>query len=103
MRIEDERSIVFRFRDIEQNLFAKEPEIKKTVKTIEQRLAMIRQRYEDKRKRIEKKCKEMEEHQKKLLNELSHRREGLELYRQMAANEHLFPDVFLSDFNKSKA
>ena len=102
MRIEDERSIVFRFRDIEQNLFAKEPEIKKTVKTIEQRLAMIRQRYEDKRKRIEKKCKEMEEHQKKLLNELSHRREGLELYRQMVDNEHLIPDVFLSDDNTRK-
>ena len=102
MRIEDERSIVFRFRDIEQNLFAKEPEIKKTVKTIEQRLAMIRQRYEDKRKRIEKKCKEMEEHQKKLLNELSHRREGLELYRQMVDNEHLIPDAFLSDDNTRK-
>lgn len=102
MRIEDERSIVFRFRDIEQNLFAKESEIKKTVKTIEQRLAMIRQRYEDKRKRIEKKCKEMEEHQKKLLNELSHRREGLELYRQMVDNEHLIPDSFLSDDNTRK-
>ena len=55
MRIDEERSIVIRYRDAEQNLFAKEPEIKKAIKTIEQRLAMIRQRYEDRRTRIGKK------------------------------------------------
>ena len=38
---------------------AMEPEIKKAIKTIEQRLAMIRQRYEDRQTRIGKKCKEM--------------------------------------------
>lgn len=40
MRIDEERSIVIRYRDTEQNLFAKEPEIKKAIKTIEQRLAI---------------------------------------------------------------
>ena len=96
-RIEDERSIVIRYRDTEQNLFAKESEIKKTIKAIEQRLAMMRQCYDDKRIRIGKKCKEMEERQKKLLSELTHRREGLTLYHQMVENEHLVPDAFLSD------
>lgn len=100
-KIEDERSIVFRYRHTEQNLFAKEPEIRKEIKNIEQRLAMIRQRYEDKRIRIEKKCKEMKERQKELHNELLHMREGLELYHQMVENEHLVPDTFLSD-NKTK-
>lgn len=96
-KIEDERSIVIRYRHTEQNLFAKEPEIRKEIKNIEQRLAMIRQRYEDKRIRIEKKCKEMKERQEELHNELLHMREGLELYHQMVENEHLVPDTFLSD------
>ena len=102
-RIEDERPIVIRYRDTERNLFAKEPEIKKTIKTIEQRLAMIRQRYEDKRIRIGKKCKELEERQKKLLSELAHLKEGLTLYHQMVENEHLVPDAFLSDDKTTKA
>lgn len=96
-KIEDERSIVIRYRHTEQNLFAKEPEIRKEIKNIEQRLAMIRQRYEDKRIRIEKKCKEMKERQEELHNELLHMREGLELYHQMVEYEHLVPDTFLSD------
>ena len=101
-RIEDERSIVIRYRDTEQHLFAKEPEIRKTIKTIEQRLAMMRQRYEDRRIRIGKKCKEMEERQKKFLSELAHRKEGLKLYHQMVENEHLVPDAFLSDDKTTK-
>ena len=101
-RIEDERPIVIRYRDTERNLFAKEPEIKKTIKTIEQRLAMIRRRYEDKRIRIGKKCKELEERQKKLLSELAHLKEGLTLYHQMVENEHLVPDAFLSDDKTTK-
>ena len=96
-RIESERSIVIRYRDMEQNLFAIEPEIKKTIKAIEQRLAMIRQRYDDRQMRIDKKCREMEERQKKLLGELMHRKEGLKLYHQMVENEHLVPDAYLSD------
>ncbi len=102
MRIDKERSIVIRYRDTEQNLFAKEPEIKKAIKTIEQRLAMIRQRYEDRRTRIGKKCKEMEERRKKVRGELTHRREGLTLYHQMVENEHLVPDAFLSDDKMKK-
>lgn len=96
-RIEGERPTVLRYRDAEKNLFAKEPEIKKRIKAIEQQLSMMRQRYEDKRMRIEKKCKEMEAHQKMLLKELAHRREGLDLYHQMVENEHLVPDTYLSD------
>ena len=102
MRIDEERSIVIRYRDAEQNLFAKEPEIKKAIKTIEQRLAMIRQRYEDRRTRIGKKCKEMEERRKKVRGELTHRKEGLTLYHQMVENEHLVPDAFLSDDKMKK-
>lgn len=96
-RINKERPIVIKYRDAEQNLFAKEPEIKKTIKDIEQRLSRIRQRYEDKRARIEKKCKEKEEYQRVVLKELEHRREGLNLYHQMVENEHLVPDTYLSD------
>jgi len=101
-RIEDERPIVIRYRDAEQNLFAKEPEIKKSVKAIEQRFSMMRLRYEDKRTRIRKKCKEMEERQNILLKELTHRREGLNLYHQMVENEHLVPDTYLSDDKRMK-
>ena len=96
-QIEVERSTVIRYRDAEQNLFAKEPEIKKNIKEIEQQLAMMRQRYEDKRARIEKKRQEMEERQKSILKDLTHRREGLNQYHQMVENEHLVPDSFLSD------
>ncbi|WP_414630772.1 ATP-binding protein [Bacteroides sp. UBA939] len=97
MRIEKERPIVIKYRDAEQNLFAKEPEIRKTIKDIEQQLSMIRQRYEDKRTRIEKKCKEKEERQRIVLKELAHRKEELNLYHQMVENEHLIPDAYLSD------
>lgn len=95
--INNERPDIIRYRDAEQNLFAKEPEIKKTIKDIEQQLAMMRQRYEDKRTRMEKKRQELEERQKSVLKNLTHRREGLNLYHQVVENEHLVPDTFLSD------
>ena len=96
-QIETERSVVIRYRDAEQNLFAKEPEIRKNIKDIEQRLAMMRQRYEDKLTHIEKKRLELEERQKAVVKNLTHRREGLTLYHQVVENEHLVPDSFLSD------
>jgi hypothetical protein len=58
---------------------------------------MIRQRYDDKRLRIEKKKNELEAKHKDILKELSHRREGLNLYHQMIENEHLVPVTYLSD------
>ena len=96
-KIEKERPDVIRYRDAEQNLFAKEPEIRKTIKDIEQQLAMMRQRYEDKRTRIEKKRQELEERHKTVVKNLTHRREGLNLYHQVVETEHLVPDTFLSD------
>ena len=96
-QIDAERPTVIRYRDAEQNLFAKEPEIKKSIKDIEQQLAMMRQRYEDKRTRIEKKRQDMEERQKVILKDLTHRREGLNQYHQMVENEHLVPNSFLTD------
>ena len=96
-QINEERPIVIRYRDAEQNLFAKEPEIKKSIKDIEQQLSMMRQRYEDKRARIEKKRQELEERQKSLVKDLTHRREGVAQYHQVVENEHLVPDGFLSD------
>ena len=96
-RIDKERPTVIKYRDTQENLFAKEPEIKKTIKDIDQRLSMMRQRYEDKRTRIGKKLKEMEDQQKMVLKELAHRKDGLNLYHQMIENEHLVPDTFLSD------
>ena len=96
-QIDAERPTVIRYRDAEQNLFAKEPEIKKSIKDIEQQLAMMRQRYEDKRARIEKKRQDMEERQKVILKDLTHRREGLNQYHQMVENEHLVPNSFLTD------
>ena len=100
-QIESERPTVIRFSDAEQNLFAKEPEIRKSIKDIEQQLAMMRQRFEDKRTRIEKKRQEIENRHKEILKELTYRREGLNQYHQMVENEHLMPDSFLSD-NKTK-
>ena len=96
-QIDAERPTVIRYRDAEQNLFAKESEIKKSIMDMEQKLTMMRQRYEDKRARIEKKRQEMEERKKTILKDLTHRREGLNLYHQMVENEHLVPDTFLSD------
>ena len=96
-RIENERSVVIRYRDAEQNLFAKEPEIKKTIKVIEQQLATMRQRFEDKKDRIEKKRHELEERQKAVLKNLTHRQDGLKQYHQVVENEHLVPDTYLSD------
>lgn len=97
MKINNERPDVIRYRDAEKNLFAKEPEIKKTIKDIEQQLAMVRQRYEDKRTRIEKKRQELEERQKAVLKNLTHRREGLNQYHQVVETEHLVPETYLSD------
>ena len=99
-QIADERPTVIRYRDAEQNLFAKEPEIKKDIKNIEQKLAMMRQRYEDKRARTEKRRQEIEERQKTILKDLSHRREGLNQYHMMVENEHFVPDTFLLDDNQ---
>ena len=96
-RIENERSIVIRYYDAEQTLFAKEPEIKKAIKDIDQQIAMMRQRYEDKRTRIVKKIVELDEQQKIVIKNLTHRREGLTMYRQVIENEHLVPDSHLSD------
>ena len=96
-RIENERPVVIRYRDAQQNLFATEPEIKKNIKDIEQQLAMMRQRYEDKQARIEKKRQELEERQKSLLKNLAHRRDGVNQYHQVVENEHLVPDAYLSD------
>lgn len=96
-KIETERPDVIRYHYAEQNLFAKEPEIKKSIKDIEQQLAMMRQRYEDKRTRLERKRQELEERQKAVGKNLTHRREGLKQYHQIVENEHLVPDGFLSD------
>lgn len=96
-KINNERSDVIRYRDAEQNLFAKEPEIKKAIKDIEQQLAMMHQRYEDKRARIEKKRQALEEHQKAVLKNLTHRREGVNQYHQMVENERLVPETYFSD------
>lgn len=96
-RIENERPIVIRYRDAEQNLFAHEPDIKADIKSIEQKLATMRQRFEDKRVRIEKKRQELEEREKTVLKNLSHRQDGLNLYHQVVENEHLVPDTYLSD------
>lgn len=99
-KIEEERPIVIRYRDAEQSLLAKEPEIKKAINDIERRLSVIRQRYEDKRTRIKKKHQELEERQKNILKDLLHRREGIHLYRQMVETEHLVPEIYLSDDKK---
>lgn len=96
-QIEKERTAVIRYRDAEQNLLAKEPEVRNSIKDIEQKLQMIRQRFEDKRTRVEKRCLELEERLKHVQRELAHRREGLNQYHQVVENEHLVPDTFLSD------
>lgn len=96
-KIDKERNTVIQYRFAEQSLFAMEPEIRAAIKDIEQRLIMLRQRYEDKRIRIEKKRLGMEERLKVIQKDLSRRKDGLELYRQMVDNERLVPDSLLSD------
>lgn len=95
--IESHRNVVIRYRYAEENLFAKEPEIRKSIKDIENQVAMLRQRYEDKRSRIEKKRHEFEERQKIVLNDLDHRRDGLTQYHQVIEKEHLVPETYLTD------
>ena len=89
--------MVIRYRDAQQNLFAKEPEIRKDIKDIEQQLARMSKRYEDKQIRVEKKRLEQEERQKAIGKDLARRREGLNLYHQMVENEHLVPETLLAD------
>ena len=96
-QIDNERPMVIRYRDAQQNLFAKEPEIRKDIKDIEQQLARMSKRYEDKKTRVEKKRQEQEERQKATSKDLARRREGLNLYRQMVENEHLVPETLLTD------
>lgn len=95
--IESDRDVVIRYRYAEENLFAKEPEIRKSIKDIENQVAMLRQRYEDKHSRIEKKIHEFEERKKIVLNDLDHRRDGLTQYHQVVEKEHLVPDTYLTD------
>ena len=96
-QIDKERPMVIRYRDAQQNLFAKEPEIRKDIKDIELQLTRISKRYEDKQTRVAKKRQEQEERQKAIIKDLARRREGLNLYRQMVENEHLVPEKLLSD------
>ena len=95
--IATDRVVVIKYRDAEEKLFAKEPEIRKGIKAIENQLAMLRQRYEDKRARIEKKRQELEERQRIVRKELEHRRDGLNQYHQVVDNEHLVPETYLTD------
>lgn len=95
--IESHRDVVIRYRYAEENLFTKEPEIRKSIKDIENQVAMLRQRYEDKHSRIEKKRHEFEERKKIVLNDLDHRRDGLTQYHQVVEKEHLVPDTYLTD------
>ena len=95
--IESDRDVVIRYRYAEENLFAKEPEIRKSIKDIENQVAMLRQRYEDKRSRIEKKRLDFEERQKIVFKDLAHRRDGLTQYHQVVEKEHLVPDTYLTD------
>lgn len=96
-QIDKERPMVIRYRDAQQNLFAKEPEIRKDIKDIEQQLTRMSKRYEDKKTRVAKKRQEQEERQKAIIKDLARRREGLNLYRQMVENEHLVPETLLTD------
>ena len=96
-QIDNERPMVIRYRDAQQNLFAKEPEIRKDIKDIEQQLARMSKRYEDKKTRVEKKRQEQEERLKAIGKDLTRRREGLNLYHQMVENEHLVPETLLAD------
>ena len=96
-QIKEESHIVISYHEAENKLFAKEPEIKKSIEDIGRKLMMLRQRYEDKRARIEKKRRELKEHQEVVLKDLNHKRNGLNLYQQMVENEHLVPDAFLTD------
>lgn len=95
--IETDRDVVNKYRYAEETLFAKEPEIRKGIKDIENQIAMLLQRYEDKRSRIEKKIQEIEERQKIVLKDLAHRQDGLNQYHQVIENEHLVPDTYLTD------
>ena len=96
-QIEAERPIVIKYMDAEENLFSKEPEIRKELKEIERQLLEVRKRYDEKRARIENKRTDKENSLKLLQNELVKRRDGLNLYRQVVENEHVIPANFIAD------
>lgn len=96
-QIEIERQVVTEYRVAERDLFAIEPVVRKEIKGIEQNLQLIHQKFEDKRERIEKKRQSLEDSARETQKELTHREEGLVLYRQMVENEHLVPEPILSE------
>lgn len=96
-QIEAERPIVIKYMDAEENLFSKEPEIRKELKEIERQLLEVRKRYDEKRARIENKRTDKENSLKLLQNELVKRRDGLNLYHQVVENEHIIPANFIAD------
>lgn len=96
-RIEEERPIVIKYRDAEENLFSKEPEIRKEVKEIERQLNDVRKRYDEKRTRIGNKRIDKETSLKLLQKELFERKDGLNSYQQVVDNEHIIPPRFFAD------
>lgn len=96
-QIESERQMVTEYHVAERDLFAIEPVVRKEIKAIENKLQLARQKFEDKRGRVVKKRQELESKANDCQKELSHRKEGLELYHQVIENEHLVPDSVMSD------
>lgn len=96
-QIAEERPMVIQYRDAEQRLFAKEPEVRKAIEHLRQQLSELRRRYDERRTRCEQKRTAMEEQQKSLSKSLSERREGLKRCREAIELERLVPDALRTD------
>lgn len=101
-KIDEERSIVLEYEQAKKNLFAQEPDIKKGITTIKQEIDTRLQYYKEEQGDIILKRKELQDTHKKLCEELIHRKDGLEGYRQMVEHEHLVPPIFSSDDKKTE-
>lgn len=100
-QIEQDRADVIKYQDAEENLFSREPQVRKDIKNIEQQLMKIQQQYEEKRARKEKKRQDREKDLKSSHKELEQRREGLNLFHQVIDHEHLVPEALYQDAEKA--
>lgn len=96
-KIDENRKIVTEYQIAEKNLFSKEPNIRREIKSIEEQIEQIKKKYEDKKLKYLKKIEEFDKEVKSVNKDLERRRDGLNEYHQVVENEHLVPDSFLSD------
>ena len=95
--IEDNRPVVMRYRDAQENLFAIEPQVHMDIQNLQMQLDTLDKQFKDKFTRYEKKRQELVAQQRQLQDNLTRRRDGLKEYHQMVEVERQVPDKLLLD------